>query len=490
MYIRSLKSKPMKRKLFVFLGLLISIQLLAQLPWSERMANSVMLADPGVYGANGDWDYVNGTALSGFQALYQKTGNNAYYTYIESTVKSHMTGFSIATKTLDNVKEGTAVLFMYENTAVPADKTSYQNTANSVRTLLGTTAAGIRRTTEGGFWHKDNAYAWQMWGDGLYMAQPFYAQYSVLFNGSASADFDDIANQFMLFETHARDAATGLLYHGWSEQPLDSKSIVWADPVTGLSDNFWGRASGWYIMGLVDALDYFPPSHPRYQDLIDILGRMVPALIDVQDPTTGCWYDVLNYPDSCSVSEAQCNYLESSCTCMITYAMLKAIRLGYVSDTYLPAAKKAYEGILSTFVTTVGDHITISNNCSVSGLGGSGNRDGSFDYYMSEPIVTSDVETKPIGPFILASLEYEALPTMICLELVTIPITSLVTTDAYRMMLYDVSGTVEIKELANGIFNAGDSKFLFNKEGLAAGTYTYKLMNGVTILKTGIVVIP
>jgi hypothetical protein len=179
-----------------------------------------------------------------------------------------------------------------------------------------------------------------------------------------------------------------------------------------LSDNFWGRASGWDIMGLVDALDYIPASHDNYQDLVDILGRLVPALIDVQDPVSGCWYDVLNLPDSCSAT--RCNYLESSCTCMITYSLLKAIRLGYVSDSYLPAAKKAYEGILSTFVVESGDNITINNNCEVAGLGGSDHRDGSFDYYMSEPVVNSEEEGKPIGPFILASLEYEALvPTVI-----------------------------------------------------------------------------
>jgi unsaturated rhamnogalacturonyl hydrolase len=394
----------MKRLLNVVIAVVCFTQVFAEIPWSQRMANSVMLSNPTKYGTY--WDYVNGTVLSGFQALYTQTANSTYLTYIESTTKAHMAGFSTNTKTLDNIKEGTALLFMYENTTTPADKTAYQNKAVSVRSLLNE-SGGISRTTEGGLWHKDPGYAWQMWGDGLYMAQPFYAQYSVLFNSAASEDFDDIANQFSLFETHARNNVSGLLYHGWSEQPLDAASTAWADPITGLSDNFWGRALGWYIMGLVDVLDYFPTDHEKYADMIAILNRLAPALINVQDPISGCWYDVVNLPDSCS--STRCNYLESSATCMITYSLLKAIRLGYISDSYLPAAKKAYEGIINTFVTTDGNSVIIANNCQVSGLGGSKNRDGSFEYYMSEPVVTTNEEGKPIGPFILASLEYEAL---------------------------------------------------------------------------------
>ena len=465
--------------LFVFIVLSSAF---AVLPWSQRMANSTMLTNPTKY--NSQWSYVTGTVMNGFQELYNSIGYANYLSYIEATVKASMGSFSTSTKTLDNIKPGTAVLFMYENTASPTDKTSYQNKVNSVRTLLNETG-GISRTSEGGLWHKDPAYNSQMWGDGLYMAQPFYAQYSVIFNDAASEDFDDIANQFALFETHARDATTGLLYHGWSENPTNSQSIAWANPITGLSDNFWGRASGWYIMGLVDALDYFPTDHDRYQDMIDILNRLVPALLAVQDPVSGCWYDVLNLPDSCSTT--RCNYLESSCTCMITYSILKAIRLGYVSNSYLPAAKKAYEGILSTFVTTNGDYVTIWNNCSVSGLGGNNDRDGSFDYYMSEPVVSSDDEGKPIGPFILASLEYEALP----IETKVIE-KKQVFFYAYRrdykqiqidfnlekpqkltVSLIDITGK-KVKELLTGDMSAADFSEQYSLNNIPSGVYLVK----------------
>lgn len=399
-----------KRILLILLSFCGFQTTFAVLPWSQRMANSVILNSPNYYGFT--WDYVNGVVMGGFQALYKKTNNTTYFNYIQSTVKAEMNYFNSATKTLDNVKEGTALLFMYENTTSSTDKTSYQNKLSTIRTLLD--KSGISRTTEGGFWHKDSNYAWQMWGDGLYMAEPFYAQYSTIFNNSDSTDFADIANQFILFESHARDASTGLLYHGWSERPTDSRSSAWADTTTGCSASFWGRAMGWYVMGLVDVLDYFPKNHPRYNDLVNILKRLVPAIVSVQDPSSGCWYDVVDQGTRCSsANSSQCNYLESSASCMFAYAILKAVRLGYVDNSYLSAGTKAYEGILNTFVTTStntsGETVIISNNCQVSGLGGSANRSGKFDYYMSEPVVTTAVDGKPIGPFILASLEYESL---------------------------------------------------------------------------------
>lgn len=459
---------------------LFTTALWAQLPWSQRIANSVMLQSPSTYGAALGWNYVNGTTLSGFQALYQSTKNSNYLTYIESTVKAQMSGFYTASKTLDNVKEGTAILFMYENTSNPADKSSYQTKAASIRTLLGKTTAGISRTSEGGLWHKDPDYAWQMWGDGLYMAQPFYAQYAVLFNNADSTDFEDIANQFILFESHARDANTGLLYHGWSEEPLNAKSLAWANATTGLSQSFWGRAMGWYIMGLVDALDYFPKTHPKYPVLVAILQRLVPALVAVQDSTSGCWYDVLDQGTRCSsISPYTCNYLESSATCMITYSILKSVRLGYVSNTYLASGTKAYEGILANFISITnipgGEKVLITKDCQVSGLGGNKNRAGTFDYYMSEPIVSSDLDGKPIGPFILSSLEYEALQTTglkkVGIGTSDFRITALADKELLVHLALNEKATVSLTIMdINGKMQSN----LLNEE-LAAGIYTKKL---------------
>ena len=87
-----------------------------------------------------------------------------------------------------------------------------------------------------------------------------------------------------------RDAKTGLLYHGWDE----SKEQRWADKKTGLSPEFWGRAMGWYMMALVDTLDYYPADDAGRKQLLAILGEEAAALVRVQDAKTGLWYEVLD----------------------------------------------------------------------------------------------------------------------------------------------------------------------------------------------------
>ena len=166
------------------------------------------------------------------------------------------------------------------------------------------------RTSEGGFWHK-KIYPSQMWLDGLYMGEPFYAEYAATFHEDAA--FDDIAKQFILMELHSRDPKTGLLYHGWDE----SKQQRWADPATGHSPNFWGRAMGWYAMALVDTLDYFPQDHPQRGALLAILKRLAVAIEKYQEPKSGLWYEVLDK------GSEKGNYLEASASCMFVYALAR-----------------------------------------------------------------------------------------------------------------------------------------------------------------------
>ena len=178
-----------------------------------------------------------------------------------------------------------------------------------------------------------------MWLDGLYMGAPFYAEYAMLFNEESA--FDDIGNQFIWMEKHARDAKTGLLYHAWDE----SKEQKWANKETGTSPLFWARAMGWYSDALVDALDYFPASHPKRQALIDILNRLVNALEKFQDKETGLWYDVINY----NGPGKEKNYFEASASCQFTYAIAKGVRKGYLPAAKLEIAKRAYAGIVRRF---------------------------------------------------------------------------------------------------------------------------------------------
>ena len=233
-----------------------------------------------------------------------------------------------------------------------------------------------------------------MWLDGLYMGEPFYAEYAATFHENAA--FDDIAKQFILMENHARDPKTGLLYHGWDE----SRKQRWADPKTGQSPNFWGRAVGWYAMALVDTLDYFPKDHPRRDALLTILKRLAVAIEKYQEPKSGVWYQVLDK------ANAPGNYLEASASCMFVYALAKGVRHGYLPASYFKVAQKGYQGILAQFIATEANgQVNLQKICSVAGLGGNPYRDGSYQYYISEKVVTND--PKGVGAFLLASNEME-----------------------------------------------------------------------------------
>jgi unsaturated rhamnogalacturonyl hydrolase len=242
-----------------------------------------------------------------------------------------------------------------------------------------------------------------MWLDGLYMGQPFYAEYSLLFG--IDSNWEDIANQFVWMEKNSRNPQTGLLYHGWDE----SKVQAWAHPETGQSPNYWSRAMGWYAMALVDVLDYFPANHPRRGELIAILQRFLPAVIRYQDAKTGGWYQVTDRMGD------EGNYIEASGTAMFTYSIAKAVRKKYLAASYFEYAKKAYDGIQKNLITTdENGQVHLENTVSVSGLGGDPYRDGSYAYYLSEKIRQDDM--KGVGPLIFASIEIEIAENLISIK--------------------------------------------------------------------------
>ena len=250
------------------------------------------------------------------------------------------------------------------------------------------------RNASGGFWHKQR-YPNQMWLDGVYMAEPFYAEYAKTFHRPEA--FADIVHQFELIDMHARDAKTGLLYHGWDE----SKKERWADAQTGLSSQFWARAMGWYMMALVDTLDYLPANDPGRKVLIAQLSRYAVAVVRYQDRSTALWWQVMDKPG------ANGNFLESSASCMFVYALQKGVRLGYLPARYQTEAQRGYKGILSQFIHAgPGDDVSLSGTVGSAGLGGDPYRSGTYEYYVGEKVVTNDA--KGIGAFLLAANEIEA----------------------------------------------------------------------------------
>lgn len=343
------------------------------------------------------WSYDMGVILEGSAAVWRNTGDGKYFKYIQSSMDAYVdkTGTIKTYKSedfnIDNVKNGRALLLLYKVTG----QAKYLTAA----TLLYNQLQKQPRTKEGGFWHK-KIYPNQMWLDGLYMGEPFYAEYATLMKKDSA--FNDIANQFILMEKNARDAKSGLLYHGWDE----SKTEQWANKTTGKSANIWGRAMGWYIMALVDVLDNFPVNHPKRAELIAILNRTAIATVKYQDPKSGVWFDIMDLPTR------KGNYLEASASSMFVYGLAKGVRKGYLPKTFLAAANKGYTGLKKEFIVKAGDErVNLNGTVSVSGLGGKPKyRDGSFEYYISEKVITND--PKGMGAFICAAAEMEiaALP--------------------------------------------------------------------------------
>jgi unsaturated rhamnogalacturonyl hydrolase len=310
------------------------------LPWSERMALSQMHRDGDSLSYNealkSRWIYDKGTYLKGIEAVWRKSGKPEYFIYLKSTIESFITTegnirtYNIEDYNLDMVNSGKLLLTIYKETK--------EEKIKKAAFLLREQLKNQPRTKEGGFWHKKR-YPWQMWLDGLYMGDSFYAEFSQLFN--QPENFDDVANQIIYMESHTRDPKTGLLYHAWDE----SKQQQWANKQTGCSPILWSRSMGWYAMAIVDVLDYLPESYSKREKIISIFKNISDALIKVQDPATGVWYQVLDQGDR------KGNYLESSGSSMFVYAMAKAINKGYLDKNYYPSVKKGYDGLIKTFVT-------------------------------------------------------------------------------------------------------------------------------------------
>jgi len=383
------------------LVLLLNQTLLAQesignipstLKWSERMALSIMKRHPQAYQIDGQtepkWDYVHGLVLTSFEALFKHTKDQRYYNYrkqyADATIDENgsVASYKFDTYNIDMVTAGRILFNLYETTK----DTRYL----TVLQLLRKQIAEQPRTASGGFWHK-KIYPNQMWLDGLYMGEPFYAQYTVQFENGAK--LDDIAKQFELIQLHATDPKTGLLFHGWDE----SKQMPWADKTTGCSPNFWSRSIGWYVMALVDVLDYFPKNHPKRNELIGYLNEISNSLVKFQDPS-GLWYQVTDKGGS------EGNYLESSGSSMFAYAMAKGANKGYLPKKFKVIANKAFDGLTTRLIKTDSDgQIHITQACAVAGLGGNPYRDGSYLYYVNER--KKDNDPKATGSFILAALE-------------------------------------------------------------------------------------
>ncbi|WP_431242073.1 glycoside hydrolase family 88/105 protein [Flavobacterium sp. P21] len=360
--------------------------------WSDKMALTLMKRHPEAYMIDDSkapkWDYVHGLVLHGFEELYKKNPDPRYPVYVkgyvdalvqnDGTIKS----YELEKYNIDMIVSGRLLFDIYAKTK----EEKYLKAMQLLRKQLSEQP----RTPEGGFWHK-NIYPNQMWLDGLYMGEPFYAQYTVTFENGKY--LDDVAKQFEEIQLHATDPKTGLLYHGWDS----SKQMPWANKETGNSPNFWSRALGWYVMALVDVLDYMPKEHPKQKELVKYLNSACEALAKYQDKS-GLWYQVTDKGGK------EGNYLEASGSSMFAYAFAKGANKGYLPAKFKKLANKAFDGLTTKLMKVDADGtITLTQACQVAGLGGTPYRDGSYEYYVKEK--KKDNDPKATGPFILAALE-------------------------------------------------------------------------------------
>jgi len=367
---------------------------LYDLKWSERTALTILNKYPQAWQLDGNekpkWDYKMGFVLSGFEKLYQKTNDKKYLNYIKEYVDGMIdsTGnikkYDIKEYNIDYLNPGKLLFNLYEITK----DSRYLQIIGKLRNQLETQP----RTASGGFWHKQ-IYTNQMWIDGLYMAEPFYTQFTVKYEKGKS--LDDIARQFELVHNHIVDKKTGLVYHAWDE----SKEIAWADKQTGTSPTIWGRGIGWYMVALVETLDYFPKSHPKYKVLVEYLNQ-ISKNVKQYKSESGLWYQVADKPELFG------NYVEPSASGMIIYAFAKGANKGYLAGSYKSTAKKSFDSFVKEFVKVdKKGEVNILNVSSNVGLGGKPFRDGTNQYYlMAKPKENGAIG---IGAFLLAAIELE-----------------------------------------------------------------------------------
>lgn len=346
-------------------------------------------------GLKAGWNYIDGCMILALLETYNTTGEKKYLDFADAFIDHRVqedgtiAGYSVEEYNIDNVNAGKTLFQLYDITG----KEKYKKAID----LIYSQIKGQPRTEEGNFWHK-KIYPNQVWLDGLYMGQPFYMEYETRFNDRKH--YADIFSQFANVVKYMRDEETGLYYHGYDA----SKSVFWCDKETGLSKNFWLRAIGWYSMALLDTLSKTEPEgfEAEYDNLKKVFKELIDSLLKYQDES-GMWYQLP------ALGQKEPNYLETSGSAILAFSILRGVRLGFLPESYRAYGVKAFDGIRNRYMKTEDGRLHLGGICLVAGLGPANNtrRDGSFAYYMSEPVVEDDA--KGVGPFLLAYTEIRRL---------------------------------------------------------------------------------
>ncbi len=337
------------------------------------------------------WNYIDGCMMISLLNLYAITGEKRYFDFVDNFIDFYvhddgsLLGYSEEDYNLDNICEGRVLFDLYNATG----KEKYRKAIEILHGQL------LRqpRTVEGNFWHKA-IYPNQVWLDGLYMAQVFYTRYTTEFENCAG--YDDIRRQFHTVREKMFDPETGLYRHGYDA----SKKAFWAGE-DGKSKNPWLRSLGWFAAALVDVISYIAPGHDDFKDeIISIARELAQNLIPYIDTKTGMLYQVPNQVGR------EGNYPETSGSAMVAYFFLKGARLGILDYSCCPRGAAIFQSICDRYLTERDGKLNLGGICLVAGLGPENNRrrDGSFEYYISEPVVENDA--KGVAPFLMCYTEH------------------------------------------------------------------------------------
>lgn len=340
-------------------------------------------------GRKSTWNYIDGCMIKAVIELYHLTKNKRYLEFADEFISyfvredGTIDSYSPEKYNLDDVNAGKTLFDLYKLTG----REKYRRAIDTIYSQL----KGQPRTSTGNFWHKQ-IYPSQIWLDGLYMAQPFYMEYEVQYNNCKNCL--DSYEQFLNVYKLMRNPLNGLYYHAYD----DSRRMFWCDKVTGLSGCTWLRAMGWYAMALIDTIEVMPSSlSAEKENLKRIYKELIDAMLPYQDEETGMWYQVVNY------GGIKPNYLETSGSAIFAFSILKSVRLGLLDRSYLAAGQRAFDGICRTYLSEEDGRLKLGGICLVAGLGNKEMREGTFDYYMREPVVSNDA--KGVAPLVLAYVE-------------------------------------------------------------------------------------
>lgn len=366
----------------------------------EKYIDKLMTSEPDkplwnieqiLHGKAPAWNYIDGCMTGSLIELYKTTKDEKYINFVKKFVDYYVfedgsiRGYEVEKYSTDDVCESRILFDLYELTG--------EEKYNKAIELAYSQVKSHPRTKEGNFWHK-KIYPNQVWLDGLYMMQPFYTRYQTL---RGKKDYADIVMQFKNVRNLMFDEKAKLYYHGYDS----TKSMFWADKKTGLSQNFWLRSIGWFTVGMVDVMDYMDEQmYDEYNTIKVLFKEIIDGILQYQDEESKMFYQVPNFPGR------EKNYLETSGSSMIAYAILKGVRLEALPERYRQIGIDIFNGICKKYLSVKEDgDLNLGGICLVAGLGPENNlrRDGSYEYYMSEPIVENDA--KGVGPLIMAYTE-------------------------------------------------------------------------------------